>query len=130
MGKIVLYYIDGMMNSEQMWSRPAMMITAFQILFDYFPLVRALQASLLLPLVHITLKHIRNTVLIIYMVFQKNGLLYHRCLLSRTCTIWNCWCFLIYFILITIMHQSRPLLQKGYYKEFMLLLFSFVFSLL
>lgn len=36
--KIVIYYIDGAMNSEQMWSRPAMMYTGMQILFDYFPL--------------------------------------------------------------------------------------------
>lgn len=35
--KIVIYYIDGAINSEQMWSRPAMMLTGLQILYDYFP---------------------------------------------------------------------------------------------
>ncbi len=35
--KIVIYYIDGAMNSREMWSRPAMMVTAFLILLDYFP---------------------------------------------------------------------------------------------
>lgn len=35
--KIVLYYIDGSMNSREMWSRPAMMITALLILKDYLP---------------------------------------------------------------------------------------------
>ena len=36
--KIILYYVDGMMNSREMWSRPAMMLTSGRILFDYFPL--------------------------------------------------------------------------------------------
>lgn len=36
--KIVIYYLDGAMSSEQMWSRPAMMLTSLQILLDYFPL--------------------------------------------------------------------------------------------
>ena len=35
--KIILYYVDGMMNSQEMWSRPAMMLTSMQILYDYFP---------------------------------------------------------------------------------------------
>lgn len=35
--KIVLYYIDGMMNSREMWSRPAMMLASGQIMYDYFP---------------------------------------------------------------------------------------------
>ena len=35
--KIVLYYIKGAMNSREMWSRPAMMVTAVLILGDYFP---------------------------------------------------------------------------------------------
>lgn len=35
--KIVLYYIDGMMNSREIWSRPAMMLTSGHILYDYFP---------------------------------------------------------------------------------------------
>lgn len=35
--KIILYYVDGMMNSREMWSRPAMMLTSMQILCDYFP---------------------------------------------------------------------------------------------
>ena len=35
--KIVVYYIDGAMTSEQMWSRPAMMVTAVRIFEDYFP---------------------------------------------------------------------------------------------
>lgn len=35
--KIVIYYIDGSTNAQQMWSRPAMMLTAFLLLFDYFP---------------------------------------------------------------------------------------------
>ena len=35
--KIILYYVDGMMNSREMWSRPAMMLTSIQILYDYFP---------------------------------------------------------------------------------------------
>lgn len=36
--KIVLYYVDGMMNSREMWSRPAMMLTSGRIFYDYFPL--------------------------------------------------------------------------------------------
>lgn len=35
--KIVLYYIDGSMNSREMWSRPAMMLTALLIFRDYLP---------------------------------------------------------------------------------------------
>ncbi len=35
--KIVVYYIDGAMNSREMWSRPAMMGTLFLILIDYLP---------------------------------------------------------------------------------------------
>ena len=35
--KIATYYIVGVVNSGNMWSRPAMMITAFYLLFDYFP---------------------------------------------------------------------------------------------
>ena len=35
--KIAIYYIDGAMNSREMWSRPAMMVTALLILLDYFP---------------------------------------------------------------------------------------------
>lgn len=35
--KIVVYYISGAMNSREMWSRPAMMITGFLILKDYIP---------------------------------------------------------------------------------------------
>ena len=35
--KIVIYYIDGSINAHQMWSRPAMMLTAFYLLLDYFP---------------------------------------------------------------------------------------------
>ncbi|NDW12799.1 hypothetical protein D0T50_07835 [Bacteroides sp. 214] len=35
--KIVLYYIDGAMNSKEMWSRPAMMLTGCNILCDYIP---------------------------------------------------------------------------------------------
>ena len=35
--KITLYYIDGMMTSGNMWSRPAMMLTGLLILEDYFP---------------------------------------------------------------------------------------------
>lgn len=35
--KIVIYYIDGAMNSREMWSRPAMIVTGCLILFDYFP---------------------------------------------------------------------------------------------
>lgn len=35
--KIVIYYIDGSINAHQMWSRPAMMLTAFYLLWDYFP---------------------------------------------------------------------------------------------
>ncbi len=35
--KIVVYYIDGAMNSREMWSRPAMMVTACLIFVDYFP---------------------------------------------------------------------------------------------
>jgi hypothetical protein len=35
--KIILYYIDGMMNSREMWSRPAMMLTSGHIIYDYFP---------------------------------------------------------------------------------------------
>lgn len=35
--KIVLYYVDGMLSSREMWSRPAMMLTSLQILVDYFP---------------------------------------------------------------------------------------------
>ena len=35
--KIVIYYIDGSINAHQMWSRPAMMLTAFDLLLDYFP---------------------------------------------------------------------------------------------
>jgi hypothetical protein len=35
--KIVLYYIDGAMNSREMWSRPAMMLTSLRILADYMP---------------------------------------------------------------------------------------------
>lgn len=36
--KIVIYYVDGMMNSREMWSRPAMMLASARILGDYFPL--------------------------------------------------------------------------------------------
>lgn len=35
--KIILYYVDGMMNSREMWSRPAMMLASGQILLDFFP---------------------------------------------------------------------------------------------
>ncbi len=35
--KIILYYVDGMINSHEMWSRPAMMFTSGKILGDYFP---------------------------------------------------------------------------------------------
>lgn len=35
--KIILYYVDGMMNSREMWSRPAMLYTSGQIYLDYFP---------------------------------------------------------------------------------------------
>lgn len=35
--KIIIYYIEGMMNSREMWSRPAMLYTSGQILCDYFP---------------------------------------------------------------------------------------------
>ncbi|MDR0895075.1 MAG: hypothetical protein LBN06_07230 [Prevotellaceae bacterium] len=35
--KIILYYVDGMLNSREMWSRPAMMLTAGQILVDDIP---------------------------------------------------------------------------------------------
>lgn len=35
--KIIIYYVDGMMNSREMWSRPAMMLTGGRILWDYFP---------------------------------------------------------------------------------------------
>lgn len=35
--KIIIYYIDGMMNSREIWSRPAMLFTSGQILYDYFP---------------------------------------------------------------------------------------------
>lgn len=35
--KIITYYIDGMMNSREMWSRPAMLYTSGQIFCDYFP---------------------------------------------------------------------------------------------
>lgn len=35
--KIVLYYVDGMMNSREMWSRPAMMLASLRILCDHFP---------------------------------------------------------------------------------------------
>lgn len=35
--KIILYYVDGMMNSREMWSRPAMLYTSGQILCDYIP---------------------------------------------------------------------------------------------
>lgn len=35
--KIVIYYVDGMMNSREMWSRPAMMLTGGRLLADYFP---------------------------------------------------------------------------------------------
>ena len=35
--KIILYYVDGMMNSREMWSRPAMLLTSGRILYDYFP---------------------------------------------------------------------------------------------
>lgn len=35
--KITVYYIDGMMNTKEMWSRPAMLITSFSIFIDYFP---------------------------------------------------------------------------------------------
>lgn len=35
--KIVLYYVDGMMNSREMWSRPAMMLASVRILGDYLP---------------------------------------------------------------------------------------------
>lgn len=35
--KIILYYVDGMINSREMWSRPAMMLTSGMILWDYFP---------------------------------------------------------------------------------------------
>ena len=33
----MVYYIDGAMNSREMWSRPAMMGTLFLILIDYLP---------------------------------------------------------------------------------------------
>jgi hypothetical protein len=36
--KITVYYIDGSMNSREMWSRPAMMLASWKILLDYFPL--------------------------------------------------------------------------------------------
>ena len=36
-GKIELYYIDGMMTSREMWSRPAMFLVFFVLLIDYFP---------------------------------------------------------------------------------------------
>ena len=36
--KIIIYYVDGMLSSREMWSRPAMMLTSLQILVDYFPL--------------------------------------------------------------------------------------------
>lgn len=35
--KIAIYYINGITTSSEMWSRPIMMITSFQILLDYFP---------------------------------------------------------------------------------------------
>lgn len=35
--KIILYYVDGMMNSREMWSRPAMLLTSIQIFIDYIP---------------------------------------------------------------------------------------------
>lgn len=35
--KIVIYYVDGMVTSNEMWSRPAMMVTSVDILLDYFP---------------------------------------------------------------------------------------------
>ena len=35
--KIIIYYVDGMMNSREMWSRPAMLFTSGQIFYDYFP---------------------------------------------------------------------------------------------
>ena len=35
--KIAIYYISGYLNSKEMWSKPAMMVTAFLILYDYFP---------------------------------------------------------------------------------------------
>ncbi len=35
--KIAIYYIDGFMNTKEMWSRPAMVLTSFLILYDYIP---------------------------------------------------------------------------------------------
>ena len=35
--KIILYYVDGMMNSREMWSRPAMLLTSLRIFIDYIP---------------------------------------------------------------------------------------------
>lgn len=35
--KIILYYVNGMINSQEMWSRPAMMLTSGRIFLDYFP---------------------------------------------------------------------------------------------
>ena len=35
--KIIIYYVDGMMNSREMWSRPAMLFASGQIFYDYFP---------------------------------------------------------------------------------------------
>ena len=35
--KITIYYIDGLMTTGEMWSRPAMMLTSLFIFVDYFP---------------------------------------------------------------------------------------------
>ncbi|MDR1003874.1 MAG: hypothetical protein LBL97_02535 [Prevotellaceae bacterium] len=35
--KLMLYYIDGMVNSREMWSRPAILLTALSVFTDYIP---------------------------------------------------------------------------------------------
>lgn len=119
--KIVLYYIDGMMNSEQMWSRPAMMITAFQILFDYFPFGTGLASfGTFASGAYYSKTYSEYGIDHLYGISKEwpsfiTDAYYPE--LAQFGIVGIC----LYITFWTVlMRKSYPILQKGYYKEFIL----------
>ena len=119
--KIVLYYIDGMMNSEQMWSRPAMMITAFQILFDYFPFGSGFASfATFASGTYYSKTYAEYGIDHLYGISKEWPSFITDAYYPELAQFGIVGVSLYISFWITIMHQSRPLLQKGYYKEFII----------
>lgn len=119
--KIVLYYIDGMMNSEQMWSRPAMMITAFQILFDYFPFGSGFASfATYASSVHYSKIYAEYGIDHLYGISENWPSFITDAYYPELAQFGIVGVCLYVSFWVVIMRQSSPLLQKGYYKEFII----------